>query len=144
VLGRFIYSGLSASNSSIGGFAESGNAFAMDVALYQRSPIIMFGCDAKLTSGLYISNLGTKLSYGNDNQKEFLPANLRLGAATAVEVDAVNVVTVAIDLNKLLVPIIAPGSLEDYSAVSSYFQSFSDSKGGISQELKKVAVGVGL
>ncbi|MEO7765984.1 MAG: type IX secretion system outer membrane channel protein PorV, partial [Ferruginibacter sp.] len=100
--------------------------------------------------GLTLSNLGSKIAYTNDaDQKDYIPANIGIGAAYTKVFDADSKITFALDLNKLLVP--TPPQSDDTAGivdyrtkgvVSSWFSSFGDSKesGG---ETREVSVGVG-
>lgn len=96
--------------------------------------------------GFTLSNLGAKIGYTNDDQnKDFIPANLGLGVAYTKAFDESNKMTFTLDLNKLLVPsapkalpYVNPNSdtvllnqqrLADYrnqSVTSSWFKSFND------------------
>lgn len=109
--------------------------------------------------GATLSNLGTKISYTSDaSQKDFIPANLGLGASYTKVFDESNKITFALDLNKLLVPTppVLSGSdpltaadsakLNNYrnkGVVNSWFSSFGDGDGGGNEELKEVNVSVG-
>jgi hypothetical protein len=42
------------------------------------------GSPAELSFGLNLSNIGTKMTYGNINQSYFLPANMKLESALKV------------------------------------------------------------
>jgi len=141
--GRYIYSGLASSNPVVKDVAESGSAFAVDVGFYQNSSLTLFGSDASVATGVSLSNLGTKLNYGSLNQKELLPANLRVGSSVEFQLDDKNLFSVAIDVNKLLVPHNSSTSSNDESTLSSYFRSFSDSSGGFTQGLRGLAIGTG-
>ncbi|MEP6711719.1 MAG: type IX secretion system outer membrane channel protein PorV [Ferruginibacter sp.] len=99
--------------------------------------------------GITLSNLGAKISYSsNANQKDYIPANLGVGAAYTKVFDADSKLTFAVDLNKLLVP--TPGdtsaaALADYRSkgvVSSWFSSFSGKSGG--EEFKEVTASLGI
>ena len=102
--------------------------------------------------GITLSNLGSKISYTSDaTQKDYIPANLGIGATYNKALDADNKITFGIDLNKLLVPTppLGPDSsgtrLKDYRSkgvVSSWFSSFGDAdqSGG---EIKEVTVSLG-
>lgn len=106
---------------------------------------------AGLNWGVTLSNLGAKISYTEDaNQKDFIPANLGVGAAYTKVFDADNKVTFAADLNKLLVP--TPPSIGDSAGlanyrtkgvVSSWFSSFGDAPDGGSEELREVTASIG-
>jgi hypothetical protein len=98
--------------------------------------------------GATLSNLGSKIAYTSDaNQKDYIPANLGLGAAYNKVFDADSKITFAMDLTKLLVPTppsdTTAASLKEYrtrGVVSSWFSSFGDSEG---DELKEVNIAVG-
>ena len=104
-----------------------------------------------LNWGVTLSNLGTKISYTEDaNQKDFIPANLGLGAAYTKVFDADSKVTFALDLNKLLVPtpplVTDSAGLADYRSkgvVSSWFSSFGDAAGGGQEEFKEITASIG-
>ena len=99
--------------------------------------------------GITLSNLGSKISYTDDNaQKDFIPANLGLGGAYTKVFDADSKLTFAVDLNKLLVPTpdTAAASIANYrkqSVVSSWARSFGDAPGGGSEELREVTASIG-
>ncbi len=100
--------------------------------------------------GVTLSNLGAKVGYtDNDNDKDFIPANLGLGASYTKAFDADNKLTFAVDLNKLLVPTPPQAGdsagIADYrnkGVVSSWFSSFSDAGVGDS-EFKEIMVSAG-
>ena len=99
--------------------------------------------------GVTLSNLGSKISYTDDNaQKDFIPANLGLGGAYTKVFDADSKLTFAVDLNKLLVPTpdTAAASIANYrkqGVVSSWVKSFGDAPGGGSEELREVTASIG-
>jgi len=90
-----------------------------------------------LNWGITVSNLGPKIGYSNSDNKDYIPANLGVGAAYTTVLDESNKITFALDLNKLLVP--APPSYTGVvsadsaayanyttkSITSSWFSSFS-------------------
>jgi hypothetical protein len=127
---------------------KKGSAVAGDLHYYHNG---LKENGAGLNWGLTLSNLGSKISYTTDaNQKDFIPANLGLGAAYTKVFDADNKVSFALDVNKLLVP--TPPSLGDSAGladyrtkgvVSSWFSSFGDAPGGGSEELKEITAAIG-
>jgi Type IX secretion system protein PorV len=115
---------------------KAGTAVAADVSLtYKNVKANMEGW----TFGFVLSNLGTKIGYTNDaTQKEFIPANMGLGANYTKVFDEANKISFGLDLNKLLVPAfplpvsgqdtVTTQQINDYynmSVVSSWFKSFS-------------------
>ncbi len=99
--------------------------------------------------GVTLSNLGAKISYTDDNnQKDFIPANLGLGGAYTKVFDADSKITFALDLNKLLVP--TPGgdsaTIADYrktGVVSSWVKGLGTAPGGGSEKIKEVTASIG-
>ena len=81
---------------------HAANSLAADIGLYYQNTIDK---EQSYALGAFISNLGAKLSYSDaNNNREFLPANLRVGGRYTNEIDEHNKVSVMLDLNKLLVP----------------------------------------
>ena len=122
-----------------------GNAFAADVAGYYRTPITMATGDANLALGFDISNIGSKISY-DENESYFIPTNLRIGGSFDYPMDAYNRFSFSADVNKLLVPTqndMTIGDYSDISSISGIFKSFNDAPGGFSEELKEVMWSVG-
>jgi len=83
---------------------KTGSAVAADISLFHNGT----GGDSTVTGlnwGVTLHNLGSKIAYTNDaTQKDYIPANLGLGAAYTKAFDETSKVTFALDLNKLLVP----------------------------------------
>lgn len=130
------------------------NAGAADISLTYKTPVEFTEKDSDLMVGLALTNLGTKVSYTNSINKDFMPANLGLGAAWTINFDQFNAITFAADVNKLLVPTPCVGQdcdedgngILDYKeqgVVSSIFSSFSDAPNGGSEELRELAFSVG-
>lgn len=145
---RYINSDLA--GGEVGGVSyKKGTSIAGDVHFYQSS-----GKEngAGFAWGATLSNLGSKISYTNDaTQKDYIPANLGLGASYTRVFDAENKVTMALDLNKLLVPT-PPGDtateadLKEYRSkgvVGSWFSSLGDAPDGFGEELKEFQISAG-
>lgn len=150
---RFIYSNLSSGQFFDGQQTRPGTALAADVSAYYQNDQDILGKSATLAFGLDISNIGTKMSYTDGGDlKYFLPTNMRLGTASTFHLDAFNDFTVAVDLNKLLVPTppiysngkIIAGKDPNRSVPAGIFGSFSDAPGGGSEELQEVSISTGL
>ena len=152
---RWIYSDLTYDYSDQ---SSPGSAFAVDLAAYYQNYINIGQRECQLGLGLDISNIGSKINFGGDENSEFLPANLRLGASLMVPVDEYNRFTIAVDANKLLVPTMpvkedgesdedfVTRKQKDYydiSAISGIFKSFGDAPGGFKEELQEVRWSVG-
>jgi len=131
---------------------KAGNAVAADVSMYYVNDRIKLAQkNSTLSFGLNISNIGSKLSY-TDIEKDFLPTNLKLGLAYLINIDDFNSLTLAIDLNKFLVPtppdydslnVIVAGYDPDVSVPQGMIQSFYDAPGGFSEEMHEIKYSIG-
>jgi hypothetical protein len=126
--------------------AKSANGAAVDIGVYYTKP--MQGAkNSTLSIGAAISNIGTKVSYTDADNKDFIPTNLRLGTAYTTELDPFNKITFTVDFNKLLVPTPDPNDPDankDKSILSGMFGSFSDAPGGFKEEIKEIMTSVGV
>ena len=150
--GRFIYSNLTSGQFSAGQQTKAGKAFAVDVSAFYKKQTVLFSKDAIVSFGANLSNIGTKISYVEGAEKQFLPTNMKLGAATTLIIDDYNQFTFALDFNKLMVPTqpirdtngnIVSGQDPDRSVPSGIFGSFGDAPGGLGEELKEVSIATG-
>ena len=135
-----------------------GDAFAVDLAAYYQNYVNIGQRECQLGLGLNISNIGSKINFGGDENSEFLPANLRVGASLMVPVDEYNRFSIAVDANKPLVPTM-PVKMDgesdedfitrkqkdyyDVSPISGIFKSFNDAPGGFKEELQEVRWSIG-
>ena len=111
--------------------------------------------NSNLALGLDISNIGTQISY-TENEDEFIPANFRLGAALTLDLDEYNSVCFAGDLNKLLVPTSPIYSTEDTTKIlygkdpdeagpiEGMIQSFYDAPGKFREEMNEIMWSLGI
>lgn len=149
---RYINSSLANGDFS-GTTYKPGSSVAADVSLYYTNP---HEDGSGWSFGGVVSNLGTKIGYTTDaKQKDYIPADLGLGAAYTKAYDETNKVTFALDVHKLLVPtppllttddVQNTANIEKYRnkpVVSSWFSSFGDAPGGISEELKEFQLSAG-
>lgn len=152
---RWIYSDLTYDFTSD---TAPGSAFAADLSCYYQNYLNIGQRECQLGLGLNISNIGSKISFGGDNNSEFIPTNMRLGASLMVPINEYNRFTIAADANKLLVPTY-PKQNEgesteayqervqkdyyDVSSISGIFKSFGDAPGGFKEELQEVQWSVG-
>jgi hypothetical protein len=150
---RYIYSNISASSASGGPQTHAGSAVAVDVSAYFKKPTYFLGSDAIVSAGINLSNIGTKIGYNDASSQFFLPANLKIGAASTFLIDDYNQFTFALDFNKLMVPTqprydvngsIIAGRNPDRSVPASIFGSFSDAPGGFKEELQEVSIAAGM
>jgi len=125
---RYIHSNL-ATGSMNGTSYKAGNAVAGDLSFYYNG---LNENDRGWTAGISLSNLGSKIGYTADAaKKDFLPANIGIGAAYREAWDENNVVTFAMDVNKLLVPEVPQNEEEmpayrDKTVMGSWFDSFGN------------------
>ena len=132
---------------------KAANSIAADIGIYYQKSI---DANNEFAVGGFISNLGAKLSYSDDDtEKEFLPANLRIGGRYTYNIDNYNKLNVLLDINKLLVP--TPPSNDTsanrfYSNRTEYnrtgvikgaFQSFYDAPGGFKEEMQEIQLSIG-
>lgn len=152
---RWIYSDLTYNYDDT---SSPGSAFAVDLAAYYQNYVNIGQRECQLGIGLDISNVGSKINFGGDENSEFLPANLRLGASLMVPVDEYNRFSIAVDANKPLVPTM-PVKMDgesdedfitrkqndyyDVSPISGIFKSFSDAPGGFKEEMQEIRWSVG-
>ncbi|MBO7199964.1 MAG: type IX secretion system outer membrane channel protein PorV [Bacteroidales bacterium] len=132
---------------------RAGNAIAADLGMYYQSETNMLDVPGELAAGLMISNLGSKISYSDDEtEKDFLPTNFRLGGRYTMNFDEYNSVSLLADFNKLLVPTppvydengeIISGKTDDVGTIQGAFQSFFDAPGGLSEEFQEMQISVG-
>lgn len=141
---------------------SASNAFAADLACYYNDYINIGSRECQLGIGLNISNIGSKITFGGSDYSEFIPTNMRLGAALMVPIDEFNRFTISADANKLLVPSYPQITEEeekdpqrtDYkarvekeyyslSSISGMFKSFGDAPGGFKEELEEINWSVG-
>lgn len=153
---RYIRSDLTGGQLINGVESHAGTSFAADIAFYYRNEMRVNRKESVFSAGVNISNIGNKISYTDGITKDFIPTNLRLGAAYETELDQYNTLTFAVDLNKLLVPTPTPASIDadgvivgggfsqDKSVVGGMFSSFSDAPGGFKEELQEVNISMGL
>ncbi|VXA93866.1 conserved hypothetical protein [Flavobacterium sp. 9AF] len=170
--GRFIRSNLKIATDN--NDASAATTFAVDISGYYQSEEIAYDdFNGRWRAGFNFQNLGPKINYDNDKLEEnsnFIPSNMRLGAGFDFIFDEYNKVAVGVEVTKLLVPTppskINVGDLkEDGTAytqseadnansqavldyrktgwVSGIFQSFGDAPDGFSEELKEFTYALG-
>ena len=164
---RWIYSDLRYDYFSEG--SKPASAFAADIAMYYNNYMMLGNRECQLGLGATVTNIGSKISFYGDDESQFIPANLRVGASLLVPVDEYNRFTLAFDANKLLVPTVPTmqqyiddrlggddtkynaseyqqyvrEQYSDMSSIKGIFTSFSDAPGGFKEELEEVQWSVG-
>lgn len=148
--GKFIYSNLAAGQEVGGLEVGAGVAGAADLSFNYRIPME----SSNLSLGLAISNLGSKISYTRETN-DFLPVNFGFGSAWEFDFDEYNSLTIAADINKLMVPtpqhefidVDPQNDINDYREQSLFrgvLGSWSDAPGGFSEELQEFTYSVGV
>lgn len=156
---RYIYSNLTGGVDLTGGInTKPGQSVAADLSVYYEKEIEISGKDGVFSSGVNISNIGSKISYTETGNKDFIPTNLRFGPGLKMKLNEYNEVAFALDINKLLVPtppiysdsvdsngdqLILYGNNPDVGVVEGIFQSFGDAPDGFSEELKEFNIAFG-
>ena len=151
---RYIYSDISGHYDDN---TTAGSAFAADIACYYNNYVMMGSRECQLAFGVNISNIGSKINYGED-YSYFIPTNLRLGLSYMIPLNEYNRIAFSADVNKLLVPSKplqgADESNEEYeerirekyydvSSIAGIFKSFSDSEKGFKGEMEEIQWSVG-
>jgi len=157
---KYIYSNLASGATSAAGTYKAGSTVAGDIGFYHNGQNTV---GQGWSFGAALTNLGGKIAYTNNAlAKDFLPANLGIGATYTAVMDESNKIMFGIDLNKLLVPTpprfqdnpngdsaidaqnnAAAANYRSKSVVGSWFSSFGDAPGGFSEEMKEFQVSAG-
>jgi hypothetical protein len=155
---RYIHSNLVGDFANQGSTYQAGNSVAGDLSFYYNGVSETAG---GWSFGAALTNLGAKIGYTKDaNQKDYIPANLGLGAAYTKVFDENNKIQFGVDLHKLLVPTpprylsgndsatqaqneAINTSYRSKSVPSSWLSSFGDAPGGFKEELREFQVSLG-
>jgi Type IX secretion system protein PorV len=146
---RVINSNLAGGESFGGIMYKAGTAVAADLHYFHKGEKEN---GEGFNYGFTLSNLGSKISYTSDaSQKDFIPADLGIGAAYSKVFDEDNKIVFGLDIHKLLVP--TPPSASDSvglvkynkkGVVGSWFSSLGDAPDGFSEEIKELQVSAGV
>lgn len=149
--GRYIRSDLTQGQNVGTTQTHAANAAAADLGLYYQNKLNI-DLPSEYAFGLQISNLGTKISYSDNMESSFLPANLRLGGRYTMDFDQFNNLSLMLDLNKLLVPTppvynedgsIYAGMDPNVGILQGAIQSFYDAPNGLKEEMQEISLSVG-
>lgn len=150
--GRYIRSDLTQGQNVGTTQTHAANAGAADLGLYYQKAIKAVR-PSEYALGLQISNLGSKISYSDNMDSEFLPANLRLGGRYTTQLDQFNEISVMMDFNKLLVPTppvyndstgaIFAGMDPNVGVFQGAIQSFYDAPNGFKEEIQEISLSIG-
>lgn len=151
---RYMYSDLSGHYDDN---TTPGSAFAADISCYYNNYVMMGNRECLFAFGVNISNIGSKINYGED-YSYFIPTNLRIGLGYTIPLNEFNRISFYADANKLLVPSRPLQGVdetnEDYeerirteyydmSPIKGIFKSFGDSPQGFKGEMQEIRWSVG-
>ena len=163
--GRFLVSNLTGDFTTSAGETNPAVGAAADIGIYYHTDLFLGGREHELTLGGVISNIGPKITYTDENNRDFIPTNFRVGAAWKTYLDPYNSFTFGVDVNKLMVPTppvyqldstgqiifdaagnpqVAEGKDPNRGLINGMFGSFNDAPGGFSEELKEFTVSAGV
>lgn len=156
---RFIYSNIAPNAGTNTESVKPGIAGSADISVLVDKTFDNKGkgdLRHELLWGMVISNIGSKMTYTSNVNKDFLPCNLGIGFGYKLHLDAKDDHTVGVyaDFNKLLVPTPnqATSNNDGYqlsahqaaeSPITAIGTSFVDAPGGATEELKSIATQVG-
>lgn len=162
---RYIYSNLTGGIYVAGAASKAGQSVATDVSVFYTKPLDIGKKTGNFSFGANLSNIGAKISYTENLERDYIPINLRVGTAFTVDFDEYNSLTILFDINKLLVPtppeylkdstglnvidvntgeyVIDKGRDPNVSVVSGMMQSFYDAPGGFGEELHELTYSLG-
>lgn len=165
---RFIFSDLARGQVGISGSEiKAGIAGAGDISATYKGETKIGDNDFDFTIGGNISNMGNKITYTTEANRDFIPVNLRVGTFWKTEIDEYNEIGFGVDFNKLLVPtpqytyqldtngnrvtdadgyeIITGREIDqDVTLINGIFSSFGDAPGGFQEELKEINYSIGI
>ena len=161
---RFIRSNIAGVRQLNGISTRPGIAGAGDINMYYTKKTEINDKPARVSFGANIQNIGSKMTYTNREQRDFIPMNLKFGGALDLEIDDYNRVVFAADINKLLVPTrpfylkkangqdstdangnrVFIGGDPNVPVIQGLFQSFSDAPGGFQEELREYNWSIGV
>ncbi|MDG2343455.1 MAG: type IX secretion system outer membrane channel protein PorV [Flavobacteriales bacterium] len=160
---RYIYSNLTGGTNVGGADTKPGQSAATDLSIYYVSnKFDISDRPSDITFGMNISNIGAKMAYTDNADRDFIPTNLRMGTALNMELDEYNEFSFSFDANKLLVPtqpvyqqangavvfgvdnlpIIYSGRDPNVGVASGIFGSFTDAPGNVTIDENGNTIGV--
>jgi hypothetical protein len=163
---RYIFSNLTGGIYVGGTESHSGQSIAADISIYfHHDDLEIAGRESILAFGMNISNVGSKMSYTETAEKDYIPINLRMGTGLTTHIDEYNSFGFYFDVNKLLVPTppvyavdtngqpiydalgeqqIEYGMNPDVPIAVGMYQSFYDAPGGWKEELHEITLSTGM
>ncbi|MCH8902559.1 MAG: type IX secretion system outer membrane channel protein PorV [Bacteroidetes bacterium] len=143
---KYIYSNIAAGQTITGATIKPSKSLAGDISIYYEKNIIVFNYRSKISHGISLSNVGSKITYTEPADKDFIPTNIGIGTALGMELNENHDLRFALDVNKLLV--LSQDSTgmvgKGVSAIRGMLGSFSDAPGGFSEELAELMFSMGV
>lgn len=134
--------------------SKPANAISFDLSAYWKFKKRF----VDINVGAVTKNIGTKIQYGGDDNKEFMPTCLSLGTGVDFHPHRLHHFGLYMQLNKLLVPTY-PKQKEgetdcdymdriqknyyDMPVVKGMFKSFADAPGGFKEEMQEIELSIG-
>jgi hypothetical protein len=148
---KYIYSNLSTRSTTQNVTTKPVNAIAGDLYFYHD------GRNTKkrwLNYGASLTNIGSKVSYGDYKKRTFQPTLLKLGAAqNFILGKKENILMFTVDANKLLVPtpsvrnsnneVIAGRNEENITGIGTIFQSWGTAPDGLRETMREITFSMG-
>ena len=152
---RFVFSDLARGQvGSSGTEIKAGTAGAGDISMTYKNDVKLGERDFDYTIGGNISNIGNKITYTTEANRDFIPVNLRLGTFWNTQIDEYNEIGFGVDFNKLLIPTpqyeydslgeISGRVIADDPLINGMLSSFNDAPGGFKEELNEITISAGL
>ena len=159
---KYIKSNVPENIYSSTGSVKPGQSLALDLGWYWVKRI---GDKYNLAVGTSINNIGGKITYSSDEQKQFLPGIFRFGFANKYKISGHHSISFALDLSKLMAPttpiyqvdengsivrdhdgnpVIRLGKDQNRSLLHGVFGSFADAPLGLEEELWEIMIGLGI
>ncbi len=140
---RYIFSNLTGGTQVAGASTKPGQSVSTDLSFYYVSnPFDIGDMPSTVALGANISNIGAKMAYTENADRDFIPTNFRLGSAINMNLDEYNKFTFTFDANKLLIPtppiydpndpnVILSGRDPNVGVATGMFGSFTDAPGSL-------------
>ncbi|MFY0642858.1 MAG: type IX secretion system outer membrane channel protein PorV [Bacteroidia bacterium] len=159
---RFIFSDLARGQVGVSGAEiKAGIAGAGDLGAFYTNDAEIGGRKFDYNIGVNLSNMGNKISYTNNAERDFIPVNFRIGTFWNTEIDEHNEIGFGIEFNKLMVP--TPEYIYSYDTagdgsvtktitgrvlstdptIKGMLSSWGDAPGGFQEELNEFTISVG-
>jgi hypothetical protein len=145
---KYLHSNLLGSAQTGTGQTRPANSVAVDLGMFYTKDISLAGNPASFAFGVALSNIGPKISYTDDNRRDFIPSTLRFGPSLTYELDAYNKITALVDIAKLLVPTpettVTTVTGSDKGWVEGMAESLYKAPDGFSEKMQELMIGGGV